>query len=264
MEETTHSNDDINNDNQQSQPTSGMTHTRRVQRSDAGQLRVGQRDLEGLRWCSEQGAMRLDQLATLFARTDLRPVSLGAARKTVHRWVNAGWAESRTILHGQPAYVWLTTAGTRQAGLGYPAGPPALATLNHQTEVNHLRLEIGLSHPEARWRPERALRALLPARRAGTSVPHLPDAELTLPDRRTYALELERTPKTVTRTRGIIQGLLARKNDYDFDGPAPTGAPHRYTGVLYYVSEAAAPVVREAVSQLDTPSQQRVHLQVRP
>lgn len=235
---------------------------RRAQRRDAGHPRWGQRDLIGLRWCGEQGTMRLDQLATLFAAVDQRTVSSDAARKTVGRWVEMGWAESRAILHGEPAFVWLTAAGMKQNALTYPPGPPGVATLTHQREVTDVRLTILATSPNARWRPERELRALLPARQAGSTVPHLPDAEVITPDGRIYAIELERTPKTVTRTRRIIQGLLARKNDYDHDGPPPPGTPHRYTGVLYYADEAASPVIREAVAQLDPASQQRVRLEV--
>jgi len=41
-------------------------------------------------WCADQGAMRIDQLAQLFAEVDQRPVSTDAARKTVSRWLDEG------------------------------------------------------------------------------------------------------------------------------------------------------------------------------
>ena len=74
-----------------------MSDTKR-RRRDAGSVRYGPRDLVGMSWCATQGAMRIDQLAQLFSQIDGRPVSSDAARKSVGRWLDRGWATSRTLL----------------------------------------------------------------------------------------------------------------------------------------------------------------------
>src|ERR1700728_3120274 len=141
-----------------------MSDTRR-RRRDAGSVRYGTRDLVGMNWCADQGAMRIDQLALLFAQVDERPVSADAARKTVSRWLDRGWATSRTLLHGQPPFVWLTPAGMRVSGLNYPSEEPALSTLSHNSDVVAIRLTVQTGYPSGiAWRSERSIRAVVPPR----------------------------------------------------------------------------------------------------
>jgi hypothetical protein len=224
-----------------------MVDTKR-RRRDAGSVRVGPRDLVGTGWCAEQGAIRIDQLAQLFTQIDQRLVSADAARKTVSRWLDRGWATSRTLPKGQPPFVWLTSAGMRVSGQNFPCEEPALATLAHNSDVVAIRLTIQTAYPnDIRWRSERAIRAVVPARTRGQSSPHLPDGEVILPDSRIIAIERERVAKTVERTRNIQMGLLTRRYDYDATSDVVVSSlPPRYAGVCYYASDEALSVVTKA------------------
>lgn len=228
-----------------------MSETKR-RRRDAGSLRFGPRDAVGTQWCAAHGAMRIDQLALLFSQIDCRPVSVDAARKSVGRWIDRGWATSRTLLKGQPPFVWLTPAGTRVSGLSFPSEEPALSTLAHNADVVSIRLTIQTAYSNGmQWRSERAMRAVLPTRTRGKGSPHLPDGEIIFPDGRIVAVERERTAKTIERTRNIQMGLLTRKFDYDATSDAIVALlPPRYCAVHYYASDEALSVVQKAADSL--------------
>jgi len=219
-------------------------------RRDAGTVRIGNRDIVGLTWCGEQGTMRLDQLAKLFSQLDRRTVSPDAARKTIGRWLDNGLAQGQVLLAGEAPYYWPTVLGMRTVGLNFPAVPPAIVTLAHSHFVNEVRLFAQRNYPDATWRSERAIKSVLPARQRGAHVPHLPDGELHLQGGAVVAIEAERTPKTIERTRGIQLGLLSRRYDFDRDDATPTLLTPRYAGVWYFTSPAAEGVVRAASSQL--------------
>ena len=228
-----------------------MSDTRR-RRRDAGSVRVGPRDLVGMSWCATMGAMRIDHLAALFSQIDERSVSVDAARKTVSRWVDRGWATNRTLLRRQPPHVWLTPAGMRVSGLNFPSEEPALSTLSHNTDVAAIRLAIQAPQSNnTRWRSERSMRSVVPTRARGKSSPHLPDGELILPDGRFIAIERERVAKTIERTRNIQMGLLTRRYDYDAtDDVIVASLPPRYCQVWYYASDEAISVVEKAAASL--------------
>ena len=230
-------------------------------RRDAGRLRFGPRDTEGLTWVGQQGALRLDQLARLFAHLDSRPVTPDAARKTVARWTQHGLAEARVIFQGEPPYVWLTANGLKTADLPYPAGEPAVATLQHNRDVTDIRLSLLAGAPHSVWRCERHMRAALASRKRGQTVPHLPDAEVRLADGRLVAIERERTAKTIERTRNIQMGLLTRRHDFDAQADTATSLlKPRYDLVCYYAADEAIPVVEAAKQQL--PADLALRLQV--
>ena len=226
-----------------------MSEIRR--RRDAGSIRLGERDRVGLDWCATQGALRLDQLARLFAHLDDRSVSVDAARKTVDRWVARDWAVRRVLLVGWPPFVWLTTAGLRVTGRRLASEEPSLATLEHASDVADVRLALHDLLPGSIWRAEREIRAVMPPRTRGERVAHVPDAELLLSDGRLVAIERERVAKTLERTRHIQLGLLTRRYDYDQgrDVATPLLSP-RYDAVWYYASEAALNVVTRARENL--------------
>lgn len=228
-----------------------MSDTKR-RRRDAGSVRYGTRDLVGMKWCADQGAMRIDQLATLFSQIDQRPVSSDAARKTVSRWLDRGWATSRILLSGQPPFVWLTAAGMRVSGQKFPSEEPSLSTLAHNADVVAIRLTIQTAYPnDIGWRSERTLRAMIPPRTRGQSSPHIPDGEVFLPDGRVVAIERERVAKTIERTRNIQMGLLTRRYDYDATNDVVVASlPPRYDVVCYYATDEAISVVTQAQARL--------------
>jgi len=238
-----------------------MERNKRIQRRDSGSIRVGQRDVVGLTWCGEQGAMRLDLLAELFSQIEGTSVSVDAARKTSGRWIEKGWAVRRTILQGEPPYLWLTASGMKQVGLGFVAGDPPLATLQHNCDVSFIRLQILKQEPTSKWRSEREIRSVMPPRKKDLSSSHVPDGEVILTDGRIIAIERERVAKTVERTKHIQLGLLSRSYDYD------TGQDHitklsqpRYAQVIYYASPESFTVVTKA--SLELPDDLRARLKV--
>ena len=166
------------------------------------------------------------------------------------RWRQAGLAATARIGPG-PAWCWLTPAGMRATGLGYPARPPGLGRLAHIRAVlgARLALEAGEAFSAGRgwWRSERHIRSR--AGRTGTG--HVPDAEVwwppvpgsPFPDE-CWAIEAELTPKGTRRTAAIMTGLLTQP------APGPQGQAARYDHVVYLCSPAALPTVRRAAAIL--------------
>ena len=126
-------------------------------------------------------------------------------------------------------------------GLGFPAGRPALARLAHIRAVLAVRLWLAAgpawTDGRAWWHSERRLRAAQPA--AGRHE-HVPDAEIHWPSiegspyaGQVWAIEVELTPKPITRTTGIMTGLLT---------------PMQYAAVVYLTAPAARPVVLRAAA----------------
>src|SRR5438270_9426359 len=122
--------------------------------------RLGQRDLEALRWVGEQYAGRFDQLQVLLGRLGGRDaLSASAARSVVSRWETLGMASRASFIAGEPSWVWLTRRGLRQAGLEFRVVEPKPWTLPHTAAVNQVRLFVEPRRPGARWLPEWELRA---------------------------------------------------------------------------------------------------------
>ena len=218
------------------------------QRSDAGQVRLSGRDVTGLVLCAGHYAAQYDLLASALG---VQPARL---RGIVARWRNAGLVQTGTLGPG-PAWCWLTSAGMSACGLGYPVRPPSLSRLAHVRAVLAVRLwlEGGQAYRDGQawWRSERDIRASLPSN-AGAA--HIADAEVAWPSLegtrfagQTWAVEVELTPKPLTRTSRIMNGLLSRRG---------------YAQVVYLASPAARPVVARAVAGL--PAGQRSRVAVRP
>ena len=146
-----------------------------ARRSDAGAVRLGQRDIDGLILCAEHYAAPYDLLA---AALGAQPARL---RGITARWRRAGYAATGRLGPG-PAWCWLTPGGMTAAGFAYPATRPSLARLAHIRAVLAARLWLQASPAWARarpwWHSERRLRAARPPRPAAG---HLPDAEIWWP-----------------------------------------------------------------------------------
>src|SRR5579862_5418343 len=102
-------------------------------RSDAGVVRLGRRDIDGLVLCAEQYGAPYDLLASAL---DAQPARL---RAITARWRKAGLAATGRLGPG-PGWCWLTPAGMAATGLGYPASRPALGRLAHIRAVLAARL----------------------------------------------------------------------------------------------------------------------------
>jgi hypothetical protein len=222
--------------------TMSDTTTAGRRRADAGTVRLGQRDIDGLVLCAEHGGAPYDLLAAALA---VEPARL---RAVVARWRAAGYAETGRVGPG-PAWCWLTPAGMTAAGLGYPAGPPRLARLEHLRAVLAARLWFTSSpawdQHQAWWQSERRIRRAGPA--AGT---HRPDAEIHWPSitasphaGQIWAVEIELTPKHADRTAAIMAALTA---------------PAGYAHVYYLTAPAARGVVARCAAALPGDAPARV------
>ncbi len=218
------------------------TTTTAGRRADAGTVRLGQRDIDGLVLCAEQAGAPYDLLAATLA---VQPARL---RAIVARWRQAGLAATGRLGPG-PAWCWLTPAGMAAAGLGYPAARPPLARLAHLRAVLAARMWFQASpawaQGQAWWQSERRIRRKGPA--AGT---HRPDAEIWWPSipaspytGQIWAIEIELTAKHADRTAQIIAELTA---------------PAGYARVFYLTAPAARGVVARSAQALPADASERV------
>src|ERR1700733_5038991 len=108
----------------QAQAQDTGTAAGRRHRSDAGMLRLTQRDIDGLVLCGEHYG----------APFDLLGAALGVSRvglpQVVKRWRNFGYATNGRLGPG-PAWCWLTREGMTAAGLRYSPVRPALSRIAH-------------------------------------------------------------------------------------------------------------------------------------
>jgi hypothetical protein len=212
------------------------------------------RDSTGLAFVAEMYGLQLDQLATLLRLTDRQARVLAAG------WCTRGLAKSAVLSPGPP-WVWLTRAGLQACGVRYPAAPPALPRLAHIRAVAAVRLAFeatpGYAEGAAHWRSERRLRARLGGRLGARD--HLPDAEVHWPDDgpagwagECWAIEVELTAKTISRTTAIMREILARTGDYGCPASEARviGVPARHARVIYLCSPAAAGTVGRATAAL--------------
>ena len=222
--------------------TAPVTGTAR--RADAGAVRLGRRDIDGLLLCAEHYGAPYDLLA---AALGAQPARL---RGIVARWRRAGYAATGRLGPG-PAWCWLTPAGMAAAGLGYPATRPALARLAHIRAVLAARLWLqsgpAWTGGQAWWHSERRIRGAL---RPGLGIGHLPDAEIHWPSLpaspyagQVWAIEAELTPKPLARTARIMAGLLS---------------PPRYAQVIYLSAPAARLVVTRVAAGLPAAQADRI------
>lgn len=214
------------------QPRQAPPHVpqQRARRSDAGTVRLTARDITGLTVVAQMYAAPYDLLAE---RLGVREARL---RGILARWRRAGLAETAMITAGPP-WCWATPHGLAHLGYPWAYAPPALARLAHTRAVLACRMmiEAGDAYRQrgASWRPERAIRAAHPV----MSGAHIPDGEIIWPASgdgpgESWAVEVELTPKTLTRTTRIIAGLLSQP----------------YARVIYLCAPAARPVVTRAAA----------------
>jgi hypothetical protein len=157
---------------------------------------LSSRDLWVVSWISEMYAVRSDQLAVLLDRGER------AAQRCIERLRRAGLVESRRILAGEPAWVWLTGRGQRAAGTGFRPWRPNVTLLRHIAAVNAVRMFVQSRAVSSEWVCERALA------RDQASDRHTPDGVLLI-EGRPHAIEVELTMKSRRRLGAIVTELSA-------------------------------------------------------
>ena len=199
-------------------PNRDQDWPRRSLARSVGAYGLSARDLETLGWVSEQYAVRMDHLAVLLGR------SPRTAQRFARRTRAGELAHCRPLLAGDPAWLWLTGRGQREAPTTFRSWSPRLGLLAHVDAVNRVRLHVQRRAPDSVWVCERSLARDLPRRQ------HLPDAVVHRGSER-HALEVELTVKSNTRIEAILDELTGR---YDavvyFAAPAPRRQLERLGG----------------------------------
>jgi hypothetical protein len=220
------------------------TRTRKP-RSDKGP-KITDRDLDALEWIAEQYAISIDHLCILLARLadeDARDpkepgrITQKRAMYIVRRWEQLGLIEKAWILHGQPAWLWLTPEGLRliaeQLGeLRHYAPTPA--TINHIYYCNHARLVIEGRRQDAVWTGERIMKASMQKVERGSRRPHMPDATV-LTNNRLIAVEVELAVKRAGQLDKILHEL------------ATNG---QYQTVWYFTRERSTKAMQQAITAM--------------
>jgi hypothetical protein len=246
---------------QDGQPAKKRTRKNTKTRRDKGRKLMTARDRVVLLWIAQQYAARLDLVQALLSRMPGkggRPVSptgltLSAGLQVVARWVELGLVIYERGTADEPGWVHLTPQGLRKLGLPYAPLTPADGSYPHLYHINRVRLDLERRHPTYQWISERTLRAALPRRAEGITVPHLPDAQVWSP--KLVAVEVERSPKSPGELDAILTELLI------VGVPSVSGeAPFVYNTIWYFVWSKTRTTVAAARSRLPEVYRHRVKL----
>ena len=194
----------------------------RRRRRDVGSVRFSERDGELLGLVGEQYAVTVEQLALLIGR------SFRTGRWLRDRWLRAGWVESRQLVSGGPAFLWLSPQGARVAVSPYRRWQPNPGLLSHIEAVTDVRLLLERRLGLGVWECERGLAKAAWSR--SQPRPHLPDGVLATSQGR-IAVEVELSLKSRARLEGIIAGL-----------------GERYEQVWYFAVPRLVPVLSEVAA----------------
>lgn len=110
------------------------------------------RDLEVLKWASEQYGARLDHVAALIDR------SHEAARLTVIRLRAAGFVNKRRFVVGELPWTLPTVKGLTLSHLSGALWDPSVSRLAQVAAINEVRLHVQRRRPDAEWISLRRLR----------------------------------------------------------------------------------------------------------
>jgi hypothetical protein len=183
---------------------------KKATRRDAGQPRYTERDTWLHPWIGDMYCVRFDHLQELISRQPMGEtqeegwVGEATVRHWIERWRRASVIGHRSVLVGQPSWVWLTRQGLQTFGLDYRYWQPNPARLRHLHYCNQVRLYQEERKLNMTWRSERALRAEQEALRKGERAAHLPDAEMVFTNGFTVAIECELSVKNEARLHDIF------------------------------------------------------------
>jgi hypothetical protein len=231
-------------------------------RKDKGIRQLTERDLWVLPWIAAQYAIRYDQLQRLLSRqpgqrnkTKTGPQGLtnSAVDQVIERWLE----EPPYVVYDRgfrhtPGWIWLTPYGERELSLPYRKHNIRKGTLTHKYYINQVRLDYEERHPEHRWKSEREIQREQPRRERGEKIPHIPDGEIWRAGVRSFAVEVELSPKSDEQIDAILEELLEGEDSF--------------RAVWYFVSDhdevakAARRVVEDARERLLEDLQSRMQI----
>lgn len=194
--------------------TQELPRRRRV-RSDAGQIRITDRDLMIFAWLVNMKAIYEPDLRVLIGRLTGRVPGEPAVRALTRRWRAADVADARKLIVSKPRIVRLRPNGARLLG-DATFKETAEFTAYHQAEVSRFRLWME-SNPHSKhgavssWESEREFRqstAALLGPTGGREV-HVPDGVATFADGTRAAVEVERSVKSPERLQTVMERVLA-------------------------------------------------------
>lgn len=185
---------------------------RRV-RSDAGQIRITDRDLMIFAWLVNMKAIYEPDLRVLIGRLTGRVPGEPAVRALTRRWRAADVADARKLIVSKPRIVRLRPNGARLVGES-SYRETAEFTAYHQAEVSRMRLWME-SNPHSRhgavvaWESEREFRQTTAMYGVtGAREVHVPDGVATFADGTRAAVEVERSVKSPDRLRTVLERVL--------------------------------------------------------
>lgn len=205
----------------------------RKTRRDKGKRQLSERDLWVLPWIASMYAIRFDQLQVLLSRqpgqrnktrTGPQGITDSAVDQVVDRWLeDPPLVEYDRGFRYTPGWIWLTPYAERELLLPYRRHNLRKGTLTHKYYINQVRLDYERRHPERKWKSEREIQREQPRREKGERVPHIPDGEIWRAGVRSFAVEVELSPKSDAQMDEILEELLEGED--------------AYTGVFYFVSD---------------------------
>ena len=233
---------------------------KRRQRWDAGRVSFTERDMFALTWIGQQYAIRLDHLQRLLGRYagSMWPLTVGATRKLVARWHNAGWVEMERLRGTDPLWVWPTRWCLRNMSLPYAYRNmrQSLDDLKHLYAINEVRLSY-CDEVRLRWVSERQLLQEV-VRVSGKDLLHRPDAERYWTDGTVTAIEAELSQKRPSHLSENLmelvrgEGYLRLKTEH---GAASAqvmsrGMKSKYTDIWYFGPQEVRRQVRRERARL--------------
>jgi hypothetical protein len=211
--------------------------------------------------------VQLDQFAALIVDQG-GPASQASevARELVARWRGAGYAETGQLSLGEP-WVRATRKGIEACGLRSRTVAPPSRALRHMHAVTDVRLAVqrttAFREGQAWWRAERSLLA----GQGYLAGAHPPDGKVHWPvgtgspwAGEIWAVEVEISPKSVSRTVAIMQEILAQAGDYGKPGGsiAVPGPAPRYARLVYVCSARTVRTVLNAKAAVGSPLSARI------
>lgn len=198
----------------------------------------------------QQGIVRFDQAQRFLGQLSPEPdkmkqagiLSVERTRKILRPWLDEDLLMYRVFYARQRGGLWLTSKGLKYANLNLRYYEPSPTSLPHLYAINDIRLLIALRRPHDTWRSERELRAEQNTRDKGSTLPHLPDAELISVNGNVNAIEVEITVKAEKRLEELIFDIAGNK---------------RYNTIWYFSPEHVYSVVKKAIGKLPAEHRKR-------